>query len=147
MIEERIQERQRLAGTARRGAALTTADLVRRSEPAPAHVQPVAGAPEQFQRVPLFQEGDLDDSRRRWQDVQASFVDNPQTAVRDADELVASHCRDSHKCLRTSAVSLRKIGIRGQTSLPKIFVWRCSAIDLSLIDCCRFSLDYSVRSA
>lgn len=42
------------------------------------------------QRVPLFADNELGDFRHRWQDVQASFVDDPRTAVRNADELVAS---------------------------------------------------------
>jgi hypothetical protein len=41
-------------------------------------------------RVPLFPESELSESRRRWQDIQASFVDDPRSAVRAADELVAS---------------------------------------------------------
>jgi hypothetical protein len=40
-------------------------------------------------RAPLFDETELNDLRRRWQDVQGSFVDDPRTAVRNADELVA----------------------------------------------------------
>jgi hypothetical protein len=40
-------------------------------------------------RAPLFAENELNDFRRRWQDVQGSFVDDPRTAVRTADELVA----------------------------------------------------------
>jgi hypothetical protein len=40
-------------------------------------------------RAPLFAENELNDFRRRWQDVQGSFVDDPRTAVRNADELVA----------------------------------------------------------
>jgi hypothetical protein len=41
-------------------------------------------------RIPLFAENELGDSRRRWQDLQGSFVDDPRTAVHKADELVAS---------------------------------------------------------
>ena len=41
-------------------------------------------------RVSLFPENELGDFRRRWQDVQAAFVDDPRTAVRSADEMVAS---------------------------------------------------------
>jgi hypothetical protein len=36
----------------------------------------------------LFQEGDLIDMRRRWSDIQASFVDEPRRAVQQADSLV-----------------------------------------------------------
>ncbi|MCP2168370.1 hypothetical protein LX83_005248 [Goodfellowiella coeruleoviolacea] len=37
----------------------------------------------------LFGEDELDKFRSRWQRLQASFVDDPKRAVRDADELVA----------------------------------------------------------
>ena len=37
----------------------------------------------------LFPESDLGEMRRRWQNVQGSFVDEPRTAVKQADELVA----------------------------------------------------------
>ncbi|MEV0067585.1 hypothetical protein [Amycolatopsis sp. NPDC050768] len=39
---------------------------------------------------PLFEGGDVDRFRNRWQEVQTDFVDDPRRAVRDADELVAS---------------------------------------------------------
>jgi hypothetical protein len=40
--------------------------------------------------VALFPEGDLQTFRGRWDQVQASFVDDPRRAVQDADNLVAS---------------------------------------------------------
>jgi hypothetical protein len=40
--------------------------------------------------TPLFADNELGDFRRRWQDVQTSFVDDPRTAVKNGDELVAS---------------------------------------------------------
>jgi len=66
---------------------LSTADLANgRPEP------PTNGAAgsEIPGRVSLFPENELGDLRRRWQDVQTGFVDDPRTAVRSADELVAS---------------------------------------------------------
>ncbi|WIX74986.1 hypothetical protein QRX50_25850 [Amycolatopsis carbonis] len=39
---------------------------------------------------PLFEGGDVERFRNRWQEVQTDFVDDPRRAVRDADELVAS---------------------------------------------------------
>src|SRR5215470_8931388 len=39
---------------------------------------------------PLLAENELNDLRGRWQKVQGSFVDEPRSAVHDADELVAS---------------------------------------------------------
>lgn len=38
---------------------------------------------------PLFPEEDLVGHRARWQEIQAGFVDEPQRAVEQADELVA----------------------------------------------------------
>lgn len=39
---------------------------------------------------PLFAEDVVHDLRGRWDQIQASFVDEPRTAVKQADELVAS---------------------------------------------------------
>jgi len=39
--------------------------------------------------TPLLGESDSERFRSRWHDVQAGFVDDPQRAVRDADQLVA----------------------------------------------------------
>jgi hypothetical protein len=41
-------------------------------------------------RISLFPENELAESRKRWQDVQSGFVDDPRSAVRKADELVAT---------------------------------------------------------
>jgi hypothetical protein len=42
------------------------------------------------QPTPLFPTTETDDFRRRWTDVQTSFVDEPRRAVQQADELAAS---------------------------------------------------------
>src|SRR5664279_2987068 len=39
--------------------------------------------------TPLLDEGQLEATMRRWKDIQAAFVDEPQQAVQDADALVA----------------------------------------------------------
>ena len=39
-------------------------------------------------REALFPESDLGEMRRRWEGVQAGFVDDPRAAVKQADELV-----------------------------------------------------------
>lgn len=68
-----------------RSEPVGTADLANRlgSKETPAAV--VDG-----QRAPLFADNELGEFRHRWQDIQGSFVDDPRTAVRNADELVAS---------------------------------------------------------
>lgn len=70
-------------------APMSTAELARRAE---RDQQPVVseGPTSESDQVPLFPESELGESRRRWQDIQASFVDDPRVAVRRADELVAS---------------------------------------------------------
>ena len=87
MIQERVEaleERSNIQST----AALSTAELAQRAQNATtasaAHTNNVSD------RIPLFPENELGDFRRQWQDVQASFVDDPRVAVRHADEMVAS---------------------------------------------------------
>lgn len=41
------------------------------------------------ERRPLLREGELDEFRRRWEEVQSTFVDEPRRAVEEADALVA----------------------------------------------------------
>jgi hypothetical protein len=41
------------------------------------------------QAVPLFDTTEVDQFRTQWKDIQSTFVDSPQDAVREADELVA----------------------------------------------------------
>jgi hypothetical protein len=47
-----------------------------------------AQAQQEQQRAALFDAGAARDFRERWDDVQIGFVDDPQRAVRKADELV-----------------------------------------------------------
>lgn len=56
---------------------MTTADLLKEEQHQP-------------ERSPLFGESETSEFRMRWHDIQGAFVDNPQTAVQQADELVAS---------------------------------------------------------
>jgi hypothetical protein len=91
MIENRTPE-------LRRGEAkpvekpLSTADIAARGDVREVDVQAEAArnAPASQERAPLFPDTELGDFRHRWQNVQAGFVDDPRTAVRQADELVAS---------------------------------------------------------
>lgn len=65
---------------------MNTADLAGREPAKPAAANRSAPG----NQVPLFPENELGDLRRRWQDAQSAFVDDPRSAVRTADELVAS---------------------------------------------------------
>lgn len=65
---------------------ITTADLLQRAgKPDGAVMNPVAR-----DREALFPASESDDLRRRWNDIQASFVDEPKPSVEKADQLVAS---------------------------------------------------------
>lgn len=65
---------------------VTTADLLNRpTQAGPAINSPVNGGHEA-----LFPNADSEDLRRRWTDIQASFVDEPKPSVEKADQLVAS---------------------------------------------------------
>jgi len=58
---------------------------------APQHHQQAA---EQQQLAPLFDQQLADEMRGRWGAIQSSFVDDPQRAVQQADELVAQTLQD-----------------------------------------------------
>jgi hypothetical protein len=52
--------------------------------------QEATSAPNKAETAPLFPNNELEDLRRRWNDVQGTFVDEPRRAVEQADGLVAS---------------------------------------------------------
>src|SRR5689334_10111839 len=65
---------------------ITTADLLRSSgKPDGAATMLVSG-----DREALFPAGDSEKFRKQWNDIQASFVDEPKPSVEKADQLVAS---------------------------------------------------------
>jgi hypothetical protein len=71
---------------------LSTADFVREAdevddrETHPAAAERMQGGQA---AEPLFEQGDSERYRSRWTDIQAAFVDEPRSAVADADSLVA----------------------------------------------------------
>jgi len=78
---------------------LTTADLAKgatgRESPGPKPVAsdrassiPARGA--DWSATPLFPNTELENLRTRWKEIQTAFVDQPRTAVEQADGLVAS---------------------------------------------------------
>jgi len=60
------------------------------SEPQRPPAQPVAGKPDDGFTGPLLAHDASDEMRSRWESIQTRFVDDPSSAVRDADELVSS---------------------------------------------------------
>jgi hypothetical protein len=92
MIENRTPELRR-GDTTLVEKPLSTADIADRVDAREGDgrkADPVPNVSESQQRAPLFPDTELGDFRHRWQNVQAGFVDDPRTAVRQADELVAS---------------------------------------------------------
>jgi len=72
----------------RGNAPLSTADLVaaNNTQGGP----PPAGKPGHEPNLPLFAQNETQDFRTRWEKIQIGFVDEPRTAVVQADELVAN---------------------------------------------------------
>jgi hypothetical protein len=94
------------------------AEAVEEPEPAErppvehARAQPVASAPTlEPDTTPLFDDAETGELRDRWTDVQSAFVDEPRTAVEQADALVA----DVMKRLATGFADERK-SLEGQWS-------------------------------
>jgi hypothetical protein len=59
-------------------------------EGTPGRFTPPMGKAAQEPNLPLFAQNDTQDFRSRWERIQIGFVDEPRTAVVQADELVAS---------------------------------------------------------
>jgi hypothetical protein len=68
---------------------MTTADLVA-ANGALGGSTPAAAKAAKEPNVPLFVPSDAQDFRSRWERIQSGFVDEPRTAVVNADELVAN---------------------------------------------------------
>lgn len=79
---------------------ISTADIARGQQqpvteaqspkPVMAERNPNRLAKQETDATPLFPEDELDGLRTRWKEVQNSFVDEPRSAVEQADKLVAS---------------------------------------------------------
>jgi hypothetical protein len=66
------------------GGGISTADIARGAGAGMARAQE-----DENQNAPLFTETDANIFRTRWRDIQGAFVDDPRTAVKEADGLVA----------------------------------------------------------
>jgi hypothetical protein len=65
---------------------ITTADLLQRGVKPDGTISNAASRNHEA----LFPNTELDDFRKRWNDIQAGFVDEPKSSVEKADQLVAS---------------------------------------------------------
>ena len=68
---------------------LSTADLAA-ANGTPGGSTPTMAKAAQEPNLPLFAQNDTQDFRSRWEKIQIGFVDEPRTAVVQADELVAN---------------------------------------------------------
>src|ERR1017187_8569271 len=68
---------------------LSTADLAAATG-TPGGSTPTMAKAAQEPNLPLFAQNDTQDFRSRWEKIQIGFVDEPRTAVVQADELVAN---------------------------------------------------------
>ncbi|MGD9809770.1 MAG: hypothetical protein AB7U35_00360 [Sphingobium sp.] len=64
--------------------------------------------------VPLFPSDRIDGLRNRWQEVQASFVDEPRRAVEQADELVAGAMKTLAEVFADERANLESQWDRGE---------------------------------
>ncbi len=71
------------------------------------------GDPPPAPLAPLFSEASASDFRARWNSLQQGFVDDPQNAVREGDELVAQVIKSLAETFAEQRASLE--GARGST--------------------------------
>ena len=93
---DRTPERETLASATDRGEDLVTENKIQ----PPAETPPMAARSGdllaeqprslQMDSTPLFPGSELEELRTRWKEVQTAFVDEPRSAVQQADRLVAS---------------------------------------------------------
>jgi hypothetical protein len=96
------------AGTSTRQAAPETGSRSRKSVATPSADETAEQA-----MGALFLQGDLQQFRTRWDQVQASFVDDPRRAVQEADTLVASVVKRIAEQFAEQRTKLEGEGSRG----------------------------------
>jgi len=98
-------------------ATLSTADLANapsgRMDTSPAAERQQTQPPGQDTRPALFPERDAVDLRKRWTDIQTAFVDEPRSAVQQADTLVADVMKRLAQSFASEREALEKQWDRG----------------------------------
>ena len=110
-VQEQTLDRDRPAGTAELAAAGNSTESLARGDAGAdaAASTPDAGA------APLFPENEAGELRRRWDSVQASFVDEPRRAVEQADELVANAMKRLAETFASERATLESQWDRGDS--------------------------------
>src|SRR5580692_8792409 len=70
--------------------------------------------------APLFDEREAGDLRTRWQNIQGSFVDDPEDSVVQADQLVATAIQRLAEIFAHEKASLENAWSRGADSSPAV---------------------------
>lgn len=83
------------------------------AQPTPPRPQPTPSPQGAASRTPLFDENATGDLRKRWSDVQAHFVDEPRSAVEQADGLVGDVMQQLSDTFKNERQSLEAQWSRG----------------------------------
>jgi len=96
--------------TANREKMLHTGDIAAAAQPGPEQVNAAkpGGGDDPVKLAPLFADGVDRDFRDRWRDIQTGFVDEPRSAVEQADQLVAQLMQGLAQSFSTERGKLEK---------------------------------------
>jgi len=87
---------------------------IEHADAGPATVQTRPAGGKSDEPTPLFPDSEAGDFRRRWTEVQTSFVDEPRRAVQQADELVAGVMKGLAETFARERASLEHQWDRGE---------------------------------
>ena len=110
-VQDQALDRDRPAGTAELAAAGNSTESLARSD---AGAEAAASTPDAG-AAPLFPENEAGELRRRWDSVQASFVDEPRRAVEQADELVPNAMKRLAETFASERAALESQWDRGDS--------------------------------
>ena len=110
-VQDQALDRDRPAWTAELAAAGNSTESLARGD---AGAEAAASTPDAG-AAPLFPENEAGELRRRWDSVQASFVDEPRRAVEQVDELVANAMKRLAKTFANERANLESQWDRGDS--------------------------------
>jgi hypothetical protein len=89
-------------------------------------------------RAPLFPERDVADLRKRWSDIQTTFVDEPRQAVERGDSLVADVMKRLAESFANERTNLQRQWARGDNVTTEDLRVALQRYRSFSIGCCRF---------
>jgi hypothetical protein len=135
-LQERIDNREQLPAK-----PLTTADLAGSTHEI--HAAPDGG---DHRSAPLFAQGETEQFRSSWNDIQTGFVDEPRDAVQRADELVARCIKRLAEVFAEERTKWNTSGTAAITFPPRTCARHCGATGRSSTACCRYRICVSRQS-